>query len=179
MVGFLRIFFWPLLWLVVWAVPEMWLHVNVLWVAWDWWSSNPLENTLVIVSAYYFWRWLKYALRFNYAWWMGHKLVSLKVLLPRTDSKIDQEKRTEKDFKEKVAIMEQLYRALWEVKSLTFWQYLHFWIFRYATISFEYFVVDGELTFYVVTQPSLVSIVEKQITSFYADAEVTLQNTPS
>ena len=31
---------------------------------------------------------------------------------------------------------------------------------------------------YVVTSPKLVSIVEKQVTAFYPDAEVTLQNTP-
>ncbi|MDB4979204.1 MAG: hypothetical protein JWM56_1390 [Candidatus Peribacteria bacterium] len=103
----------------------------------------------------------------------------MKVLLPRSDSKADQEKRTEKDFKEKVAIMEQLYRALWEVKDLTFWRLVHFWIFRYATISFELFVESGELTFYVITQPNLVSIVEKQITAYYSDAEVRVQHTPS
>ena len=74
--------------------------------------------------------------------------------------------------------MEQLYRALWEVKSLSFWQLIHFWIFRFATMSFEMYIEKGELTFYVITQPSLVSIVEKQITSFYSDAEVLLQKTP-
>ncbi len=178
MVAFLRIFFWPILWVLIWLIGEAGAHVNLLLVVWDWWRADPLENTLIILTAYFVWRYLKYTVRFTYAWTQGHKLVSMKVLLPRSDSKIDQEKRTEKDFKEKVAVMEQLYRALWEVKSLTFWQFVHFWIFRYATISFELFVENGELTFYVLTQPSLASIVEKQITAFYSDAEVTLQKTP-
>ncbi|MFA6523415.1 MAG: type IV secretory system conjugative DNA transfer family protein [Candidatus Peribacteraceae bacterium] len=178
MVSILRILIWPIIWVCVWAGTKVFLHLNLLWIVWDWWIASPVDSTLAIVTAYFLWVWLKYSVRFFYAWWMGHHLVSLKVLLPRTDSKIDQEKRTEKDFKEKVAVMEQLYRALWEVRSLTFWQYLHFWIFRFATISFELFVERGELTFYVLTSPSLVSIVEKQITAFYSDAEVSLQKTP-
>ncbi|MFA6039164.1 MAG: type IV secretory system conjugative DNA transfer family protein [Candidatus Peribacteraceae bacterium] len=178
MIGFLRIFFWPILWVLVWIAGYAGLGVDLLKVAAAWWVHDPVENTLIILTAYMLWRWLKYTVRFTYALWMGKRLVSMKVMLPRTESKIDQEKRTEKDFKEKVAIMEQLYRALWEVKSLTFWQHMHFWIFRYATISFELYVEHGELTFYVLMQPSLASIVEKQITAFYSDAEVTMQKTP-
>ncbi len=178
MVGFLRFFFWPILWILVWLLSEVAFHANLFWIAWGWWVSNPLGNTALIIAAYFMWRYAVFSTRFLYALWMGKRLVSMKVLLPRTDSKIDQEKRTEKDFKEKVAIMEQLYRALWEVKSLTFWRFLHFWIFRYATISFELYVENGELIFYVLAQKSLISIVEKQITSFYPDAEVSLQLTP-
>lgn len=122
---------------------------------------------------------LKTTVRFLYAWWKTHTLVSVKVTLPRSDSKLDQEKRTEKDFKERVAVMQQLYRALWEVRHLDFWQFLHFWIFRFATMSFEMFLEKGQFTFYVVTAPKLVSIVEKQITAFYQDAEVLVQDTPS
>jgi len=121
---------------------------------------------------------LKTTVRFLYAWWKSHTLISVKVTLPRSDSKLDQEKRTEKDFKERVAMMQQLYRALWEVRNLDFWQFLHFWIFRFATMSFEMFLEKGQLTFYVITAPKLISIVEKQITSFYQDAEVLIQEAP-
>ncbi|MDD4318769.1 MAG: type IV secretion system DNA-binding domain-containing protein [Candidatus Peribacteraceae bacterium] len=178
MVALLRLLLWPIIWVLVWAFGKLALHADLFVMAWRWWLDDPVENTLILLTAYMLWRWAKYWVRFCYAWWMGSRLVSMKVLLPRTDSKIDQEKRTEKDFKEKMAVMEQLYRALWEVRSLTFWQYMHFWMFRYATVSFELFVEHGELSFYVLTQPSLVSIVEKQITAFYSDAEVTLQPTP-
>jgi hypothetical protein len=147
-------------------------------MVWAWFISDPLVNTGIILLGYAVWKYFVWNVRFTYAWFMSKRLVAMKVLLPRSDSKIDQEKRTEKDFKEKVAIMEQLYRALWEVRSLTFWQAVHFWIFRFATISFETFLEKGELSFYVITQPSLVSIVEKQITSFYSDAEVIIRPVP-
>ncbi len=122
---------------------------------------------------------LVHVVRFANDLWESAHLVHLKVMLPRSESKLDQEKRTEKDWKEKVAIMEQLYRALWEVRSLTFWQFLHYWIFRSITMSFEMYVENNELTFYVVTEKHLVSIVEKQITAFYSDAEVIPQKTPT
>ncbi len=170
-------FFWPIVWICVVTALEL-LKVDVLGAFWHWYSADPLVNTGIIVVLYVLWRNFKYKGRMLYAWWKSRTLVCMKVMLPRSDSKIDQEKRTEKDFKEKVAAMEQLYRALWEVRSLTFWQFLHFWIFRYATISFELFVEKGELAFYVLTQPGLASIVEKQITSFYSDAEVAITKRP-
>lgn len=174
----IRLLIWPVILLVI-EVGSWVFQSDFLKFAWQWWLTDPFQNTMAIITAWLVWKYvIVYNVRFAYAWYMGPRLVSMKVLLPRGDSKIDQEKRTEKDFKEKVAIMEQLYRALWEVRNLTFWQFLHFWIFRYATVSFEMFVDHGELTFYVLTQPSLASIVEKQITAFYPDAEVTLQKTP-
>ncbi|MEK7591440.1 MAG: hypothetical protein AAB489_04510, partial [Patescibacteria group bacterium] len=177
MVTLLRLLFWPILLLLLevasWAFRwDLWGAIYV------WFTKDPLEALFGLLTAYLVFHSCSRWIRFSYALWMSRKLVSMKVMLQRNDSKIDQEKRTEKDFKEKVAVMEQLYLALWEVKALTFWRFMHFWIFRYATISFEMFLERGELTFYVLTQPNLVSIVEKQITAFYSDAEVTIQKTP-
>jgi len=138
----------------------------------------PFGFIVACVLLYSGWRNFKHWGRFLYARKQAKHLVSMKVILPRSDSKIDQEKRTEKDFKEKISIMEQLYRALWEVKTLNLPQMIHFWFWRFATISFELYVEKGLMTFYVVTQPKLVSIVEKQITAFYPDAEVRLQEAP-
>jgi hypothetical protein len=42
-------------------------------------------------------------------------LVYIKVRLTREDSKLDNEKRSEKDFKEKILVMQQLYRAIYEI----------------------------------------------------------------
>jgi hypothetical protein len=173
----LRVLAWPILILLVEVVG--WLfNMNFWGELFFWVIEDPIARLSLLLTLYGIFVWTRRTLRFGYAMLMSRRLVSMKVLLPRSDSKIDQEKRTEKDFKEKVAIMEQLYRALWEIKSLTFWQTMHFWIFRFNTISFEMFLEKGELVFYVITAPSLVSIVEKQITAFYSDAEVTIQKTP-
>ncbi|MDD4627808.1 MAG: type IV secretion system DNA-binding domain-containing protein [Candidatus Peribacteraceae bacterium] len=178
MIPFLDIAFWPLLWIAAAAigtatVPDFWGSVG------GWYMSAPLRNTGIIILTYLVWKWCKWNFRYVYAVYRSRTLVTMKILLPRSDSKIDQEKRTEKDFKEKVAAMEQLYRALWEVQSLTFWQELHYWFFQYLTISLELYVEKNQLMLYVVTQPSLVSVVEKQITAFYPAAEVTNHPTPN
>ena len=177
MVTFLRYCFWPLLWLLVAILgfvfdPRFWGNA-ILWFA-----ADPWNHFLQLLSVYLGWKLSVRWVRSFYAWAKSRHLVYLKVVLPRSDSKVDQEKRTEKDWKEKVAVMEQLYRALWEVKSLTFWQTLHYWVLRYIVISFEMYVHKGELLFYVVTQPQFVSIVEKQITAYYNDAEVTVEPPP-
>ncbi|MSR86856.1 hypothetical protein EXS70_01650 [Candidatus Peribacteria bacterium] len=172
-----RLLIWPIALLTIEVISRLFGSDFLAWV-WHWYLQDPFWNLLWLLLAWEVWKLAVWDMRFYYAWWRSRSLVSMRVLLPRSDSKIDQEKRTEKDFKEKIAVMEQLYRALWEVKSLSFWQLIHFWIFRYATMSFEMYVEKGELVFYVITQPSLVSIVEKQITSFYSDAEVALQKTP-
>lgn len=157
--------------LTLFDIDLLFLTIDIVW-------EYPISSVLGVLALMLLRQRAVRMFRLWYALRMSKKLVSMKVMLPRSDSKIDQEKRTEKDFKEKIAAMEQLYRALWEVRNLDFWQHLHFWIFRYATISFEMFVDKGQLTFYVLTQPTLVSIVEKQITAFYTDAEVTLEKAP-
>jgi hypothetical protein len=176
-ITFVRFFFWPIVAVSLELVSAL-FGASFWGTLWRWFTEDPLERALLLLATYFIWRWVVRFTRFSYALWMSPRLVHMKVLLPRADTKVDQEKRTEKDFKEKVAIMEQLHRALWEVKQLTFWRLIHFWIFRFATISFEMFLERGELTFYVLTQPNLVSIVEKQITAFYPDAEVTIQKAP-
>jgi len=176
-VAFLRFFFWPVLWLTVIVTTTLW-KAQFWGTAWRWFIDAPLNNTLLIVTVYFCWRLFVYYGRYLYQHFKAPSLVALRVILPRNDSKGDQEKRTEKDFKEKVAVMEQLYRALWEVRSLNFWQMIHFWVFRYIILSFEMYIEKGQLTFYVVTQPSLASIAEKQITAFYPEAEVYPSKTP-
>lgn len=177
MVRFLRYGTWPTLWIA--AIVAITATTDGVWAElWALFLENPLVGIGGIFGGYIAWRLGKYWFRYLYSIYRARSLVSMHVVLPRTDTKLDQEQRTEKDFKEKIAIMEQLYRALWEVKSLNFAQMVHFWFFRYIPLSFEMYIEQGLLTFYVVTEPKLASIVEKQITAFYPDAEVSLQSTP-
>jgi hypothetical protein len=177
MVHLLSFLFWPLVLLLI-EVANLIFRANIWSRLGRWFIADPISATLTILSIYCVVRLAIWAMRFFYAWRASKHLVPFKVILPRTDSKIDEEKRTEKDFKEKIAIMEQLFRALHEVKDLTFWDLLHFFVFRYKNISFELYLEHGQITFYVLMPESLTSIVEKQITSYYPNAEVARQSTP-
>ncbi|PIR53520.1 hypothetical protein COU76_00555 [Candidatus Peregrinibacteria bacterium CG10_big_fil_rev_8_21_14_0_10_49_10] len=175
--AFLAFFFWPIA-LGILALLTSIVNAAIWGQLLGFFISNPLEGVLWVVTIYCLWRAIKKYFRLYYALRQSKNLVAYKVIQPRSDSKVDQEKRTDKDFKEKMAVMEQLYRALWEVRSLTIWQSLHFWLFRNIIISMELCLEKGELMFYIVTQPRFASIVEKQITAFYPDAEVFPEEVP-
>ncbi|MFH1012143.1 MAG: type IV secretory system conjugative DNA transfer family protein [Candidatus Peregrinibacteria bacterium] len=117
-------------------------------------------------------------MRLLYLHFHARRLVYMKVTLPRSDSKMDQEKRTEKDFKEKVAVMAQLYRALYEIHELDLWNMIKTWIWQADNISFELFMENQQLNFYVVVDEYYQNIIEKQITSFYKDADIQISKEP-
>lgn len=112
----------------------------------------------------FFYRWLDKRNQKN--------LVFMRVSVPRSDSKLDKEQQTKKDFKDTVAVMQQLYRAIFEIGELNFWNKINTFLFRQDRISFELYLEDRKLYFYVVTYPYYQTIVEKQITTFYPDAVV-------
>ena len=165
MITFLHLLFWPVI-LILLTVGSWLINLNMWGAIWAWIVADPLDRIVLIVSIWIVWhKIVKPGIRFLYAIRHTKDLVTMKVILPRNDSKIDEEKRTEKDWKEKIAIMEQLYRALWEVKALNVWTVLHTWVWRFNTMSFEFFVDKNALTFYIVVRKNLVGIVEKQIQS--------------
>jgi type IV secretory pathway TraG/TraD family ATPase VirD4 len=68
--------------------------------------------------------------------------------------------------------MEQCYRSLIEIKELNIWNTIRSWLFHSDLVSFELMVEKKVITFYVVTVEHYSQIVEKQITSFYSNAEI-------
>ncbi len=143
-----------------------------------WGKENWLTALIVLAVVFYGLPLLLRLARFIYVHKMAKHLVYLKIELPRSDSKIDQEKRTEKDFKEKVAIMSQLYRALYELRELNLWNNIKTRIWQADNISFELFAEKQQLSFYVVVHKKYRNIVEKQITTFYSDADVKVSEQP-
>lgn len=96
----------------------------------------------------------------------------MKVTLPRADSKLDKEKETKKDFKEKVGIMSVVYKSLHKVAETSFLDTIMNFIFRYVKISMEFVYNEGAVHFYCVTYRQHSGLILQQITSNYPDAEV-------
>ncbi len=99
-------------------------------------------------------------------------LVYIRIIMPRTESKVDDEKRNQKDFKEKMGIMSQLYRSLYEISDLNFIHSIKSSLWDYNKISFELVMHKGELNFYIVCDQYYKSIIEKQLTALYSAAEI-------
>ncbi|MFH0820286.1 MAG: type IV secretory system conjugative DNA transfer family protein [Candidatus Peregrinibacteria bacterium] len=152
--------------------PAQW-QVVLQWLLAHWW-----QVLVGIFVVYYGFKVFLACIRTVYDHLRAKDLVYIKVTLPRSDSKLDQEKRTEKDFKEKVAVMAQLYRALYEIRELNLWNLIKTKIWQADDISFELFVENQQLNFYVVVDKEFQNIVEKQITTFYKDADVQITYKP-
>ncbi len=108
----------------------------------------------------------------------AQNMVYIKVMQPRTDSKADQEKRTEKDFKEKVGVMAQLFRALSEIRDMNFMHSMKTALWDYDKISFELVMIERRLQFYIVCDEYYQSTMEKQVTTFYPNSEIEISRKP-
>lgn len=100
------------------------------------------------------------------------KLVYMKVSLPKADSKLDKEKETKKDFKEKIWMMSMYYKAIHKLSDAWLKDTLTDMFFDHSKVSLELAYEDWELSFYIVTYEWYVNVVTQHITSIYNDAEV-------
>lgn len=109
-------------------------------------------------------------LLFELVW--TQKLVYMKVTLPKADSKLDKEKETKKDFKEKIWMMSMYYKAIHKLSDAGLKDSLLDFFFDHSKVSLELAYENGELSFYIVTYEWYVNVVSQHITSIYNDAEV-------
>jgi hypothetical protein len=139
-------------------------------------SLNMLEG-IWIYALYailiYFWTvFLIKLLRFLFELYFAKNLRYLKITVPRADSKLDKEKETKKDFKEKIGMMTMFYKAIHKLSEAGLRDTFLNALFRHSKISLELIYDDGEVYFYVVTYKNYVNLVTQHMTSIYTDAEV-------
>ncbi len=98
--------------------------------------------------------------------------VFLKIRIPREESSKDNEKKEEKDFKEKISIMDQCFRNIHEISELSLTNLIKTTLFDSNIISFEIVAQNKLIDFYVVTPKVYRVLIEKQITSYYSNADI-------
>lgn len=108
--------------------------------------------------------------------WASRHLVYIQVSLPRSDSKLDKEHETKKDFKEKAGIMSLVHNALWKIPDTSLKYTILNLLFNYIKVSYEIIYKDGLVYFYIVTYRNLFTIINETITSIYTDAEVVIRD---
>lgn len=138
----------------------------------DFFAANWMWILLGIFGIYFGIKLFFVTLRFVYAVVAANKRVFILVTMPREESQKDKEVATDKDFREKVAIMDQLYRGLHEIRELNLANRFYVWLFQRDTISFEIHAKFKEITFYASIHPYYSEILEKQITSYYPNAAI-------
>jgi len=97
------------------------------------------------------------------------RLVFLQITMSRKESREDKQTESEekgKDFKEVVGVMDHLFQSLYAIYDHRIVRYFKGQEF----FSVEYAALQDEMLFFLVLPQSIVSLVEKQVTSFYPDA---------
>lgn len=92
--------------------------------------------------------------------------------MPRSDSKLDKERETKKDFKEKIGMMSMFYKAIHKLNEAGLRDSFLNIIFGHAKVSLELVYEHGELSFFISTYANFENLITQHITSIYSDAEV-------
>ncbi|MBU2524897.1 type IV secretory system conjugative DNA transfer family protein [Patescibacteria group bacterium] len=142
------------------------------------WISASIWTLVILAVIYYGWKLLWFGIRYAYTRYQHKNLVFLHVLLPREDSPKDKDKATEKDFREKIAIMEQLYRTLHEIEELNLWNTIKVKILKHAWISLEMVAQNKLIDFYLITDTYYSDMLIKQVTSYYPNADIQFTDEP-
>lgn len=137
------------------------------------WSAFLLTVVLFVIDVLTLFWIVRWFARYMYHRVHAKNLVHMRVTLPRNDSKLDNEKRTEKDFKEALGKGEQLFRSLHETRDLNLYNMIFKrWLWKSPHISFELQFENREMSFVIVCEPYYEKLVQKQITTFYESAEI-------
>lgn len=150
---------------------EFWINLGRTVSSWV--VKNPGWLLLDILLAWIGWKLFWFAFRYVYhRVFIEPNLIYMQITQPREDSPKDKEKEVEKDFRERIAIMEQLYRSLYEIRELSVSNIIRRFLFQHNVVSFEIVAKQKTVSFIVVIPREYQSIAEKQITSYYSDADI-------
>ncbi len=111
-------------------------------------------------------------MRFFFEIYYAKNLVYLRVTLPRSDSKLDKERETKKDFKEKIGMMSMFYKAIHKLSEAGLKDTFLNAIFAHSKISLELVYNKWEVYFYITTYKNYQNLITQHLTSMYTDAEI-------
>lgn len=130
---------------------------------------SQMGNILLFVLATYL---VLKLIRIAYEIYAAKNLAYIRITLPRADSKLDKEKETKKDFKEKIGIMSIFYKGIHKISEATLAETILDTIFNHAKLSLEMVYHEGQVHFFIVTYKDYATLITQQVTSNYPDAEV-------
>ncbi len=143
-----------------------------------WWFGSFFDSILptiywtlwVLVITFIIYKSIRLAFELYYS----KNLRYLKITLPRADSKLDKEKETKKDFKEKIGMMSMFYKAVHKLSEAGLRDTLLNFFFGHSKIALELVYEKWEVSFYIVTYNNYVNLISQHLTSIYNDAEILL-----
>jgi len=127
---------------------------------------------LVIIIIIMLWKLIKYIFSFLYDVFNVHRLVYMKIVMPRLDTKIDRDiqKDLAKDMKEQTWRMAQVFRWVHKIWWLSVWDNIMSFLFDKAKIDLIYKYKNWEIYFIVWTYPEYQKTLEANISAQYSEA---------
>ena len=149
-----------------------------------WWARGTwillVYILLSIIIIFIFSKLIKYTLRRWYAFLNHNRMIYMKVLVPRWDSKVDREQAKElaKDMKEKIWRMSQVYLNFHKLWRLSLKDTLMYKIFRKPRIILMYHYEWWVLNFIVWCFPEYQKIVEWAIWAQFSESSIEVIKKP-
>lgn len=148
-----------------WFFSGIW---SAFWAVYNNFISIAFWVLLVIAVVFIIYKSIRLAFELYYS----KNLRYLQITLPRADSKLDKERETKKDFKEKIGQMSMFYKAVHKLSEAGLRDTLLNFFFGHSKIALELVYDKGEVTFFIVTYENYVNLISQHITSIYNDAEI-------
>jgi hypothetical protein len=143
-------------------------------VAQTWWMVIGIVGIVIL------WYLSRYLIIFLYDVFNAHRIVYLKVMLPRGDTKSDREVQKElaKDMKEKIWRMNQVYRSIHSIWELGVSDQIMERCFHKAKFVLIMHYHDGVLNFIIWCYPEYRKIIEAQVSAQYSDVSIEITEKP-
>lgn len=157
-------------------------HTVATWQQWPLWKEITMVGygLIALIIGIALWKSLAYLFEFLYDIFNAKRMVFLKVILPRGDSKADREKEKElaKDMKEKISRMSQVFRNLHKLGELSLKDSLLQRICKKPKITLVLHYEEWLLYFVIWTYPEYQKIIESSISAQYSDASLEITSSP-
>ncbi len=126
------------------------------------------------ILAFLFAKLIRYLCEFFYDVFNAHRIVYLRIVLPRGDDKISREQARDvaKDMKEKLSRMGQVYDALHKLWQSSFVETGMRWLFRKPKVTQILHYEKWLLSFIIAVYPEYRKIVESGIAAQFSDASI-------
>lgn len=123
---------------------------------------------------------IKYCVVFFYDVWNVDRMVYLRVLQTRGDSKVDREvsKELAKDMKEKIARMSQVYNNIYKLGEASFYESILSFLVKKPKVVLTLAYEDGKLEFIIGVYPEFRAIVEGAISAQFSDSSIEITEKP-
>lgn len=157
------------------------------------WFDRPTTTTTVI----YFGKWLLYLALLLFVWFLvykfirylsiffydvlnAHRMVYLKVLQTRGDSKVDREANKElaKDMKEKISRMTQVYNNVYKLGQASFYESILAFLLRKPKITLTLSYESWQLEFIIGIYPEHQAIIEWALSAQFSDCSIEVCTRP-